>query len=194
MIDVTRSGRLAVATPPCARAAFSLIEVAIVLVLIGVIAAIAIPRLSRSSAGAADAATIQSEAVLQKAVDMYSAEHCGAYPAADKVADQLTQFTDAHGAVSRQKASPYHFGPYVQKVPQITSGPNKGSTKVAAAAGAGVAWIYNEADGSITANLSAGGAASEDPPTTLPVIDGGSLPPIDPGTLPPVSPPTTDIR
>ena len=67
---------------PRPRPAFSLIEVVMVIVILGVIAAIAIPRLSRGSQGAAEAACTRDVQVIQKAIDLYAAEHNGAFPGA----------------------------------------------------------------------------------------------------------------
>jgi len=133
---------------------FSLIELVIVIVIIAIIAAIAIPRLSRSSEGAADAATAQNVAVLQKAVDLYAAEH-GNYPDPDQVHDQLTLYTDSNGAVSKEKSPPFTFGPYVRKLPPLTTGPNKGSSDIGAKGKSGIAWIYDGTTGVVTVNTGA---------------------------------------
>jgi general secretion pathway protein G len=154
------------ARKPCG---FSLIEIAIVVVLIGVIAAIAIPRLSRGTQGSSDTATVQNAAVLQKAIDLYAAEHCGVYPDAARVADQLTLFTNGEGDVSKRKKAAFEFGPYVKKVPALPTGPNKGSTAISTAPGTGVGWVYSPADGGISANLS--DAASTDS-AKLPGVPG----------------------
>ena len=166
---------------------FSLIEVAIVLVVIGVIAAVAIPRLSRGSQGSADAATTQNAAVLQKALDLYAAEHAGAFPKPDQITDQLTFYTDAQGTVSRKKKPPFDFGPYVRKVPAIPTGPNKGSTAIATSAGSGVAWVYDPQEGTITANLSNGAGDNSSVVIGAPVVtipDPTTTVPLPPTTLP----------
>ena len=132
---------------------FSLIELVIVVVILAIITAIALPRLSRGTEGAAEATTVQSVAVLQKAIDHYAAEH-GSYPDPDQVANQLTWFTDAQGNASPAKGDSYPFGPYVRKLPVLTTGPNKGSSAISASTSRGVAWVYDAATGSVRANLS----------------------------------------
>ena len=154
--SAARTRRTRRRAPRRATSGFSLIELAIVVALIGLIAAIAVPRMSRGSQGAADTAAAKNVAVLQKAVDHYAAEHGGAYPAADQIAEQLTQFSDAQGRLSKQKKAPYEFGPYVGRVPAMPVGPNKGSVRISTKAAPGVAWVYDPADGNITANLSNG--------------------------------------
>ena len=139
--------------------AFSLLELVIVVVIIGVIAAIAIPRLSRGSAGASDSALSGNLAVLRNAIDMYGAEHTGAYPAAATVEDQLTLYTNAAGGTSATKTVTHLFGPYLRKVPPLPVGAKKGKTGIAAADGVDVGWIYTAATGEIKANASESDAA-----------------------------------
>lgn len=134
------------------RRGFSLIEVIMVVVILGAIAAIAIPRLSRGSQGASNTALARDVQVLQKAIDLYAAEHNGAFPSAAMIADQLTQYTDHTGSMSTSKSPPYPFGPYLRKVPAVPCGPNKGSSHISTAAGSGVGWIYDPAEGTITPN------------------------------------------
>ena len=145
--------------------------------ILGIVAAIAIPRLSRGSQGSSDAATVQNVALLQKAIDLYAAEHGGAYPDPNLVAEQLTRFTDTRGLVSKTKTPPYSFGPYVRSVPPVPTGPYKGSTVIGTERGAGIGWVYNHADGAITANTgedqkpilnNASGILTTQPVTTLP--------------------------
>lgn len=141
------------------RGGFSLIELVIVVVIIGIIAAIAIPRLSRGSAGAADSALSGNLAVLRNSIDLYATEHGGAFPKYAQFVEQLTQYTDASGAVG-PKDTTHIYGPYLRKVPALPVGPTnyKNTTTVVdgkanlvgAVAGA---WWYNEDTGEIKANL-----------------------------------------
>jgi len=135
------------------RAGFSLLELVIAVVIIGIIAAIAIPRMSRGSAGAADSALSGNLAVLRNAIDLYSAEHGGSYPALASFSDLLTKYSNAAGtetAASRDATHPY--GPYLRAVPPLPVGADKGKTSVVATYTAGNGWIYTVATGQITAN------------------------------------------
>lgn len=123
-----------------------------VVVILAAIAAIAIPRLSRGSQGSAETATARDVQVLQKAIDLYAAEHNGAFPNSAMIEDQLTLYTDAAGSTSKSKASPHTFGPYLRKVPAVPTGPNKGNRNISTAPGLGVGWIYDPAEGTITPN------------------------------------------
>ena len=161
--------------------AFSLIEVVIVIVILALIAAIAIPRLSRGSQGSAEAATVKNAALLQKAIDLYAAEHNGAFPNPMLIGEQLTLYSDAAGTVSKTRSGAHPFGPYVRKVPAVLTGPNKGSSGIGTAPGNGVGWVYNHAEGAITANT--GDAAAATNPPTLPSDTDTPITPV-----PPVSP------
>ena len=134
-----------------ARRGFSLIELVIVVLILGIIAAIAVPRMSRGAKGAQDSSVASDLAVLRNAIDMYHTEH-NAFPLVAKFAGQLTTYTDDSGAPQATSDATHIYGPYLRAVPGLPVGTEKGSTGVAAAAGAGVGWIYNETTGVITAN------------------------------------------
>jgi prepilin-type N-terminal cleavage/methylation domain-containing protein len=150
-------------TPPSPRAArgrrarggFSLLEVAIVIVILALVAAIAIPRLSRGSQGSVEAALARDIQVMQKAIDLYAADHNGAFPDPAMIADQLTLYTDHSGASAKGKTSRYSYGPYLRKIPAVPSGPNTGSSNISTAPGIGVGWIYDPAEGTIAPNNTA---------------------------------------
>jgi prepilin-type N-terminal cleavage/methylation domain-containing protein len=137
-----------------ARRAFSLIELVIVVVIIGIIAAIAVPRMSRGATGAADSALMGDLATLRNAIDLFQTEHGGLYPSnAKDVNLQLTTYTDDSGTPQATKDATHIYGPYLrQAVPLPVTSVNKGNTKIAAATGTGVGWIYNDSTNVITAN------------------------------------------
>jgi len=131
---------------------FSLLELVVVVVIIGIIAAVAIPRLSRGSAGAADAALSGNLAVLRNAIDLYSAEHGGAFPKVAVVEKALLKYTNSSGGLSDTKDAAHIYGPYIRKIPPLPVGAKKGKTKIASQDADDVGWIYNEKTGDIRAN------------------------------------------
>jgi len=134
---------------------FSLLELVVVVVIIGIIAAIAIPRLSRGSAGASDSALTGNLAVLRNAIDLFSAEHNGAYPALATFSNQLTQYCDANGTdLVTAKDANHPYGPYLRAVPTLPVGADKGKTSVVAIYTAGNGWVYDATAGKINANCS----------------------------------------
>ena len=135
-----------------ARRGFSLLEVVIVVAIIAILAAIGIPRMSRGAKGASDAALTGDLATLRNAIDLYAAEHGGAFPTTTDVNTQLTQYTNISGAVNATKTATHIYGPYMRSIPPLPVGGKKGNSTIADANGAGVGWIYNSSDGTIKSN------------------------------------------
>jgi general secretion pathway protein G len=143
-----------------------------VVVIIGIIAAIAVPRLGSGSQGAGESALLGSLAAMRNAIDRYAAEHGGAFPGA--VADglggaagtalaftnQLTLSSDAQGGCSTTPAAGFGFGPYLRRIPPVPVGPNSSAATIAIdstnspplVTGGSEAWVYNPTTGEILAN------------------------------------------
>jgi prepilin-type N-terminal cleavage/methylation domain-containing protein len=136
----------------CTRGGFSLLEVVIVVAIIAILAAIGIPRMSRGAKGASDAALTGDLATLRNAVDLYAAEHTGAFPTATDINTQLTEYTNISGVVNATKTTTHIYGPYMRAIPPLPVGTKKGNSKIADANGVGVGWIYNGTDGTIKTN------------------------------------------
>jgi general secretion pathway protein G len=62
---------------------FTLIELVVVVMIIGILAAIAAPRLFGTAGQAADGAARQSLGVIRNAIDTFAAQHSGKLPGAD---------------------------------------------------------------------------------------------------------------
>ena len=108
---------------PSRLRAFSLIELVIAVVMVGIIAAIAIPRMSRGAQTASENTLSADMGVWRSALDLYQREHGGAYPKDQTtLAAQLTQCTDAHGDVSNSKDATHVYGPYMPMVPGLPVG------------------------------------------------------------------------
>jgi general secretion pathway protein G len=136
------------------RAAFSLIELVIVVVIIGILAAIAVPRMSRGAAAASDSALSANLSVIRSALDLYQTEHGGTYPVLADLEKALTQYTNAAGNSFGDKdaAEGRIFGPYMRAVPALPVGANKGKTGFAATIGTTGGWVYDAATGTVRAN------------------------------------------
>jgi general secretion pathway protein G len=145
--------------------AFSLIELVIVIVILGVIGAIAIPRMSRGASGASESGAVSDLAILRSAIELYAAEHGGAFPALATFSNQLTLYSDFDGNTNATKSSTYMYGPYLRAVPTQKAGPEKGSNTVTATqATAGAGWWYTAASGDVRINAAAGDQDSNGTP------------------------------
>lgn len=102
--------------------AFTLVELVIVVTIIGILAAIAAPRLAGAS-GSVNAKALEATLTnVRKAIDIYFAEH-GSYPGyspgtstpADAAfGKQLTLYSDRAGNTNSVYGSPFIFGPYLR--------------------------------------------------------------------------------
>ncbi len=142
---------------------FTLVELVVVVVIVGVIASIAIPRISRGSAAAKNAVTAGDLHILRTALLHYAAEHNNEFPGptGDRVAEQLTSYTNLLGAVSYTRSSDYPFGPYLHEIPPCPIGFHPGSATIAIddtnsppanAPASEAGWVYNPNTGEIRPN------------------------------------------
>jgi general secretion pathway protein G len=128
---------------------FSLIELVIVVVIIAIIGAIAIPKMSRGAAGANDSAVIQDLSVIRSAIDLYQTEHGGVLPSnatAAAFTNALTKFSDINGTTSATQTTTCIYGPYLKTIPTLPVGTNKGlnTFTITGPAGTGTfGWYYD---------------------------------------------------
>lgn len=141
------------------RGAFSLIELVIVVVIIGTIGAIAVPRMSRAATGAGEAALRGDLALLRGAIEAYRVEHDNTPPTdASTIAGQLTMYTNRAGATSATRTGEYQYGPYLREMPKAPVGLRKGDATVRDLGTPGTGtqgWFYFKDTGDITANTNA---------------------------------------
>ena len=136
------------------RRGFSLLELVIVVVILGIIAAIAIPRMSRGSQGASETALKHNLTIIRDALERYRAEHTGQIPAANRIATALVFYSDEAGTVySATQTTEAYLGPYIRMPPpELPVGRRKGNKGIAETDVLGVAWIYDATTGEVRAN------------------------------------------
>ncbi len=146
---------------------FILIELVIVVVIIGVIAAIAIPRLSRGTDGATESSLIADLAVMRKAIDFYVTEHTGTLPTLASFEAQMLAYTDALGNANTTRGGAFTYGPYLRALPPLPLGLKKGENGVKGPPANGTGpygWVYNQAAGTIVANTASSKMDANDIP------------------------------
>jgi general secretion pathway protein G len=155
------------------RFAVSLLELVIAVVILGVLAAVTLPRLSRASPPPDQSNVLKTQLkVLRCAVERYTRDH-GVFPgqrgdgseaAGSEAAlvNQLTSYTDAQGRVLENPSDSFHFGPYLREGVPGCAVRSDLAQRVHVVNGAGnelggvepgeVGWVYDCQTGRIRAN------------------------------------------
>ncbi len=107
---------------------FTLVELIIVIIILGILAALAIPQFFDSAKDAKITTTKANLAIMRNAISLYYVQHNSAYPGvtdpgansagsgndSTTFVDQLTKYTNAVGVVSIDvDRTNYPFGPYL---------------------------------------------------------------------------------
>jgi len=109
------------------RKAFTLVEILIVVVILGILAAIVLPRFSNASAVARASMLADDLRIFRMQVQVFKSQHqdvgpgypvAGGAPTEDLFVQQMT----LSSKVSRQTAAPnthgFPYGPYLQEIPE----------------------------------------------------------------------------
>lgn len=136
------------------KGGFTLIEILIVVIILGILAAIVIPQFANATSNTKLAGVQTTAQTLRGAVQLYYYQHDDKLPPSDQFWTLMTTQTDVSGnPYDPSKSTSGPFGPYMQSIP--TNALN-GSTVVvddAAAPGAtvksscGFEYDYNNGDG-----------------------------------------------
>lgn len=149
------------------RGGFTLIEILIVVVILGILAAVVIPQFTNASLSARENVLKDELRYLRTQILVYKAQHNDIAPGilndtaldGDGFLAQLTQYTDAEGNTSALKTVTHTIGPYLSKMPanplteasgvKVVVGeltPNEGEAEIG--------WLYNPQTLEIIANKS----------------------------------------
>lgn len=96
---------------------FTLVEILIVVIILGILAAIVIPQFTNASTEARENSTRSQLQTLRSQIELYKLQHNDDLP--DLVANwnQLTGITNAAGAITAPAPGVTTFGPYMQSAP-----------------------------------------------------------------------------
>lgn len=149
--------------------AFTLVEILIVVIILGILAALVVPKFSNASS-IAKASSLRSDLRhMRTQVMVYRAQHgvSPGYPNGDSsiaptfeaLVAQLTQYTSATGEVSALASNQHRFGPYLQQLPVNPMNYSNQVKFIAAGASLPVApsgdegWIYQPSTATVMANV-----------------------------------------
>ena len=111
------------------KSGFTLIEILIVVVLIGIMAAMVIPKFSTAAAESRESMLLENLRILKAQIGVYRAQHWDVAPGypngdtsinpteADFVA-QLTLYTDENGITNAVQTDRFKYGPYMREIPE----------------------------------------------------------------------------
>lgn len=126
---------------------FTLVEILIVVVILGILAAIVIPQFSEASTEAKISSSLSSLQTLRSQISLYKIQHNDTPPALETFAEQMERYSDADGTTtSKTKTTTCIYGPYVQSVPK---NPWNNSSDISATDTTGVGWVYKADTGNI---------------------------------------------
>lgn len=134
-----------------ARKGFTLVEILIVVVILGILAAIVIPQFTSASESAKSSSLVSQIQTIRSQLELYQVQHGGAYPTLAQMWGNMTGFTNEAGTTNATKTAEYKFGPYLQQAPANAYSPV--ASKIGLAADTSAAWQYIEGTGAIKANV-----------------------------------------
>ena len=139
---------------------FTLVEILIVVVILGILAAIVIPQFTDASTEAKESSLMSDLQTVRSQIQLYKIQHNDNFPgiangthtASAGFEASLTAETDIYGVAA---AAGTGFGPYIQQFP--TNGFNNDKTILEAGTTPGAAtdatgWFYNNTTGEFRAN------------------------------------------
>jgi general secretion pathway protein G len=104
------------------RNGFTLVEILIVVVILGILAAIVIPQFSDASEEAKLSSLVSDLQTIRSQIQLYKIQHSGALPTAGGLSfsDAMTKYTAVGGTEAATQAPDPNggvYGPYLQKMP-----------------------------------------------------------------------------
>jgi general secretion pathway protein G len=100
--------------------AFTLVEILIVVVILGILAAVVIPKFSDASAETRASMLADDLRLFRSQIEIYQEQHMGVPPGPDAQTfyNQMTMASNAKGQTAAVGTPSFTYGPYFSQVPQ----------------------------------------------------------------------------
>lgn len=132
------------------RSGFTLVEILIVVIILGILAAIVIPQFTQASNDARTNALASDLQTVRSQLQLYKVQHLDNFPGAT-MSTLLTTRTDQTGTIGTD-ANQFPLGPYLQKFPTNAFAGNS-NVKIGDPPGTGPeGWDYNPSTGAFFPN------------------------------------------
>jgi general secretion pathway protein G len=141
---------------------FTLVEILIVVVILGILAAIVVPQFTQASTEAKMNSLCSNLQSLRSQIELYKVQHNDTPPTAANFTANMTETSSVTGTASGNKTrtTTYAYGPYLERVPEnpfnglatlrAVADPNSAGTNAAG-------WAIVDATGEIRADDLVGG-------------------------------------
>ena len=126
------------------RHAFTLVEILIVVIILGILGAIVVPQFSSASSDAQSAALVSNLQTMRGQLELYKLQHNGNYPPFATFTNCMTLYSDASHNTNATKTGVYIYGPYILAVP---ANPFDSSAVIDDADDDDGGWYYNDSTG-----------------------------------------------
>lgn len=139
------------------RKGFTLVEILIVVVILGILAAIVIPQFSQASTDSKVSSLQSNLQTIRSQIALYKIQHNDTVPAAADFEDAMMLFTDIAGDAAAAKDATHIYGPYLQV--GVPNNPFTNDNDVIA----GTSWLYAPTDSDGDGNLDTWGFTAAAP-------------------------------
>jgi general secretion pathway protein G len=137
---------------------YTLIDMMIVVVILAILAAIAIPQFTEASDQARAATLLENLRALRSQINLYRLQHNDTWPT-NQLVNQITRYSNVSGGTRAKPSASFPLGPYVVSFPE---NPISGistvrfvtkANQVFKAKKTDQGWWYNTATGTLRADL-----------------------------------------
>ena len=135
-----------------AKRGFTLVEILIVVVILGILAAVVIPQFTDASTTAKTSSLKTDLQTVRSQIQLYKVQHNDALPGAGTASFTvaMTATTDVAGAAASSGTT---YGPYLQQIPTNSFDNSNTITEgTIAPPGTGAGWYFNTSSGAFNAN------------------------------------------
>ncbi|MCX5661740.1 MAG: prepilin-type N-terminal cleavage/methylation domain-containing protein [Planctomycetota bacterium] len=130
---------------------FTLVEILIVVVILGILAAIVIPQFTNASESAKSSSLVSQLQTIRSQLELYQVQHNGSYPTLAQLWGNMTTKTNSDGSTTGTPT----LGPYLQQSPTNALQGVSAVVVSTATPTATTGWLYDASTGSIKAAVPA---------------------------------------
>jgi general secretion pathway protein G len=121
------------------RRGFTLVEILIVVIILGILAAIVIPQFTNASNDARNSSVSSTLQTLRGQIELYKIQHADTPPALTSMWTNMLYASNTSGTTNTTVNTQFPLGPYIQAAP---TNPANGQNAITNAAASTAGWVY----------------------------------------------------